>query len=143
MPLITLPQSLLFQGSDADAQSSKGQSLLLQSTEGRSLSEAEVRDEVQASRGSELWNSMQDSANDVVKDAREAFFASATTAVVTTVAPLTTTTAVTTVDPSILAKQLNITRDAAQARNLLVGMITRLNDISLDLEATELRAKMD
>lgn len=73
-----------------------------------------------------------------------------TTAAPTTLAP-TTTTAITTMDPAVLAKQMGISLEAAQARNLLVGMVTRaqltmlnrLNDIGLDLEATELRAKMD
>jgi len=109
------------------------QSLLLQSSDGRGLQ-----------------GLVEAAADDVVEHARQAFFADST-AVPTTAAPTTTTTTVTTVDVAVLAAQLKITKDAAQARNLLVGMITRaqvsllgrLNDINSDLDATDLRAVMD
>lgn len=117
MPLITLPQSLL-----------------LQSTDGRGLQ-----------------GLVEDAASDVVMHAREAFFADSRATTVTTTAVPTTTTTVTTLDPAVLAAQLKITKDAAQARNLLVAMITRaqvnllnrLNDVNADLDATDLRARMD
>lgn len=88
-----------------------------------------------------------------MEDAREAFFAESQqkAKVVVAISVPTTTTAMTTVDPAILAKSMKITKEAAQARNLLVGMInraqigllTRLKDINGDLEATELRAQQD
>jgi len=132
MPFITLPQSMLLQSSQGEQQESK---------------------------------------LEVMKDAVETFFAGdraakATTAAApapaiaapkapgqlqfTTPAP-TTTVPVTTMDPAALAKKMGISHEAAQARNLLVGMVqraqltllNRLNDIGLDLEATELRAETD
>lgn len=61
------------------------------------------------------------------------------------------TTTMTTVDPNILAQQLKVTADKAKARNLLVAMIDRaqlglmgrLKDIDLDLDALKLRAQHD
>jgi len=144
-PFVTLPQSLLLQRSGADKQS-----------DAQVLSDSEASKQIKAASmrggyGNELWNAVQDRASDIVADAREAFFADSMKAAATTVAPVTTTVPITTVDPAILAQQLKITKDAATARNLLVSMISRaqvdllnrLNDISLDLEATELRAKLD
>jgi len=152
-PLVTLPESLLLQSSDAEQQGGSA-------AEAQCLSDAEARKEIVRSfssshggYGNALWNSVQESANEVVEDAREAFFATAQKAAATTTAKpvATTTTAMTTMDPTILAKQMKITQDAARARNLLIGMISRaqlgllnrLNDIGLDLEATKLRAQVD
>jgi hypothetical protein len=152
-PFITLPQSLLLQRSDGEKQ---GQV----TGDEQGLSDTEASTEIKAANmrggyGNELWNSVQESASEVVDDAREAFFAraQAAAAATTTAAPPapTTTAAITTVDPATLATKLNITHDAARARNLLVAMISRaqvdllnrLKDISTDLEATQLRAELD
>jgi len=152
-PFITLPQSLLLQ-------SSGGENQRQLTGEEQSLSDADASKEIKAAAnrggyGNQLWSAVQESAGEVVDDAREAFFADsmkaaakATTVAATTV---TTTIAITTVDPAVLAQQLKISKEAAQARNILVsmieraqiGLLNRLKDISLDLEATELRAKLD
>lgn len=130
-PVITLPESMLLQSGNG---------------------EQDGRVEADAGRGghgNNLWNSLQDGASEMVEDARAAFFVEATTT-----AAATTTTAApppTTVDPAVIAKQLKITKDAAQARNLLVGMIGRaqiallgrLNELNVDLDAMGVRARQD
>lgn len=121
MPLITLPESLLLQSGSNEQQHA----------------EASAHEHYSAG----LWRT-------VVEDAREAFFRGEEAATTTTAAPAVPAT---TQDPEVLAKQLGITKDAAQARNLLVAMITRaqtglisrLHDINMDLDAMALRAKMD
>lgn len=139
LPLITLPQSLLLQDSNSDGD--------------HRAADGEAKKSIEAAAshggyGQQLWSSVQESAEEVVDDAREAFFASQ---IQNAAAATTTATTTTTQDPAILAKQLQLTKDNAQAQKLLLDMIKnaqmemlkRLQAVGYDLEATDQRAKED
>lgn len=132
MPLISLPESLLLQSTAGEQQRSEA---------------ADTR----SGYSSGLWSVVQEGAGEVVEKAREAFFAEGQAQqfpITTTMKPTTT---MTTVDVETLAKRLEITKDAATARNMLVsmidraqlGLIERLKNIDLDLDAMTLRAQED
>lgn len=77
--------------------------------------------------------------------------AAADKAAVARAAAPTTTVATTTMDPVEVARQMNISHDAAHARNLIIGVIqkaqvqllNRLQDISSDLKAVHKMAARD
>lgn len=91
----------------------------------------------------------------VVQKARESFFKADQPWTAIMPLPATTTAAaplpMTTQDPAALAKQLGITKDQAQARNLVVSMVDRaqlslllrIKDVDADLDAMAMRAKED
>jgi hypothetical protein len=127
-PLITLPQSLLLQG------------------------ESDGKEDKAGGYASSLLDSIRDSAEEVVDDARNVFFAKKeASAVVATTTTIATTSAITTPDPATYAEQHNMTLDAAKSRIMLIEMIqkaqvdlmNRLQEVGLDLEATDARAKYD
>jgi hypothetical protein len=110
MPLITLPESLLLQDDSGGRE-----------------------DEARGRSSAGFLDSLRESAEDVVYDARQAFFAGGKK------------------DPVAYAAASGITVDSAKSRIQLLGMIAhaqedlmnRLQEAGLDLEATDARANYD
>jgi hypothetical protein len=106
--------------------------------------------------GAGFLDSLREGAENVVADARQAFFAEATT---TTVAATTAAAATTTAaagdwggtDPTAYATQYGMTVDQAKSQLTILNMIkhaqidldARLDEISADMTATDVRAQLD
>jgi hypothetical protein len=121
------------------------------------LAEKEARKSIEAAStregyGSRLWTAVQESAEEVVDDARERFFAAGeATTIITTTTGKTLPGQLTTQDPAVLANTLKISKDDAHARIIMIDMIQnaqlemvkQLVAIGKDLSTTGLRAKAD